>query len=151
MTRTRFFFYLTFSPDGRTLAVTSAQGEIGKLFLFDVPGRKLAKTISLGEDAIVRRPVFSPDGKWIAVAAAQVIPGERRRSGESPEDVPQPRLYLVNAAAGEVRETLVMPQCFPTSACFSPDGKTLATAGYGKVLLWDLGKPAGDDGSPSRK
>jgi len=39
---------------------------------------------------------------------------------------------------GEIRETLIAPPGFPGSACFSPDGKTLATGGRGKVHLWDV-------------
>ncbi len=35
------------------------------------------------------------------------------------------------------------------SVVFSPDGKTLATGGNGRVQLWDFGRPPGraDDGS----
>ncbi|MBI3461531.1 MAG: PD40 domain-containing protein [Planctomycetes bacterium] len=132
-----------FSPDGRTCAMVNWMGEQTKLYLFDMPSRKLLKTVILGEKAVVREPVFSPDGKWVAVAT-QEFPEELQRAGEpDAEDVPQPRIHLVTVAAGEVRETLVAPQGFTASVCFSPDGKTLATGGHGKVLLWDLSKPPG--------
>jgi WD40 repeat protein len=50
---------------------------------------------------------------------------------------------LVDSASGEIRETLVAPQGFARSLCFSPDGKTLATGGLGRVLLWDLSRAPG--------
>jgi WD40 repeat protein len=136
-----YFLWMTFSPDGRTLAVTNAaRGEPGKLFLFDLPGRKLVKTITLGEKATVHRPAFSLDGKWLAVAT-QVFPDEFQRKEPAAEDVPQPRIHLVEVVADAVRETLIAPPGFTTSLCFSPDGRTLATSGNGRVLLWDLTKP----------
>jgi hypothetical protein len=45
---------------------------------------------------------------------------------------------LIDVAAGEIRETLIAPPGFAGTPCFSPDGKTLATSGLGKVHLWDL-------------
>jgi hypothetical protein len=41
-----YFIYMAFSPDGRTLAVTNCRAG-AKLFLFDLPGRKLKKTVPL--------------------------------------------------------------------------------------------------------
>jgi hypothetical protein len=45
---------------------------------------------------------------------------------------------LIDVATGTLREILVAPPGFPRSACYSPDGRTLATGGLGRVLLWDL-------------
>jgi hypothetical protein len=98
------------------------------------------KTIPLGEKGDVYPPAFSPDGKWVAVPTL-LIPEDAGHETLA-EDLPQPRVHLVEVAAGMVRETLVAPQGFPSAACFSPDGKTLATSGSGRVLLWDLTKPA---------
>jgi WD40 repeat protein len=134
------FLGLGVSPDGQLLLAKNWRGTKSKLYFFDVPNRKLVKTIVLGEKSFVRPPVFSPDRKWIAVTT-QVFPTDVR--GPAVEDVPQPRILLIDAVAGEVRETILAPQGFATSACFSPDGKTLATGGYGKVLLWDLTTPPG--------
>ncbi len=137
------YFNLEVSPSGRTVAAVNMMGEQVKLYLFDLPGGTLRKTIILGEKAIVREPVFSPDGNWIAVVT-QVVPEELQRSMTvEAEDLAQPRIHLIDVAAGAVRETIIAPQGIAVSVCFSPDGKTLATGGNGKVLLWDLTEPLG--------
>jgi WD40 repeat protein len=91
-------------------------------------------------------PAFSPDGKWLAVIT-RLIP---ENSSASPGllNLPQARIHLIDVAAGAVRETLVAPPGAPQALCFSPDGRTLATGGHGKVLLWDLTRPP--VGSPSK-
>jgi WD40 repeat protein len=141
-----YFMRPVFSPGGKRLAVTDSRGEESKLYLFDVPGKKLLRTVSLARKTANCRahggdPAFRPDGKWLAVVT-RLIPDDVRGGGDlNVEDVPQPRIHLVEVAAGAVRETLVAPPGFGMSACFSPDGKTLATSGHGRVLLWDLTRP----------
>jgi hypothetical protein len=130
-----------FSPDGRTLAATNSDGNDCKLRLFRVADRQLAKTIGLGTKTgdgkiSVRERVFSPDGKWLTVIT-QRLPDNLSPYAD-PRDVPQPRIHLIDVAAGETRETLVAPPSFIMSASFSPDGGILATGGQGKVLLWDV-------------
>jgi WD40 repeat protein len=151
--RKETLFSASFSPDGRTFAATNWGGEKRKVFLFDVPGKRLRQTIVLGEAAkgerlIGTEPVFRPDGKWLAVIT-QMIPD--RRSGDlAVEETAQARIHLIDVAAGAVRETLTSPPGFPRSACFSPDGRTLATGGYGKVLLWDVADLREEDAPASR-
>lgn len=141
---------MAYSPDGGRLAVANrGSGEAGKLFLFDLRSKEPRKTILLaGKETAeaVLRPVFSPDGKWIAVAT-QVVPdrGRVREPGET--DSCQPRIHLIEVASGEIRETIVAPVGVTASLCFSPDGKSLATGSNGRILLWDLAKPS--IGSPS--
>jgi hypothetical protein len=142
-----------FSPDGRTLAVTewrrTATGnsaENARLFLYDVATKQRTRIVNLGrkkagERLIAGRPAFSPDGKWLAVGTL-TVPDTRNRDLDV-HDLPQPRIHLIDVAAGEIRETLVAPQSFGRDACFSPDGRTLATSGHGRVLLWDLTGLAG--------
>lgn len=131
----------TFSPDGKTLAVTTWRPGVCKLFLYDVASRNLRHTVELADQGTVRHLGFSPDSRWLAVPA-QVIPSDLD-DGASPEDVPQPRIYLVDVAAGKLCETIVSPPAFLHAAKFSPDGKTLASDGHGKVLLWDMTQPPG--------
>ena len=134
-----------FSPDGKTLSVGGWRGGQSLVLLFDVAGRKLAHTIVLREVTAFMRPkLFSPDGRWLAVGTL-FVPEELRRDPDLPaEEIEQPRIHLVEVATGKIRETLISPQTYCTSGCFSPDGKTLATSGNGRVLLWDLSDLAGD-------
>ena len=78
--------------------------------------------------------------------ATQVLPEDPRADEPSPEDVPQPRVHLVDVTAVAVREVIVCPPGFTRSVCFSPDGKTLACGGHGRVLWWDLTSPPGGRG-----
>ena len=137
---------LDFSPAGQTLAATTWHGEKAKLHLFRGPGGQPAKTHILGEKAkgertIVRWPIFSPDGKWLALLT-QVLP-ETSSDELDVQDVPQARIHLIEVATGAIRETLIAPQGIGLTARFSSDGLTLATSGHGRVLLWNLAKLPG--------
>jgi WD40 repeat protein len=138
-----------FSPAGQTLAATTSAGNTTrradqcKLILFRVKDRQKLKPVVVvaslkKEPGTVSDPVFSPDSNWVVI----ITSGSRwARSGDRADvrDAPQPRIHLVDVASGQIRATLVAPQCFATtSACFSPDGSTLATDGHGRVLLWNV-------------
>ncbi len=133
--------WLTLAPpssDGRTLAaVTLAAGPAtaGRLtlYLLDAETLALRTAADLGPKASPGVPVFRPDGKLVAVVLRPETDAKSRRD-PPPEELPQPRIALVDVATGKVRATLVLPQCFCGSMAFSPDGKTLAAGGLGQVL-----------------
>jgi WD40 repeat protein len=141
--KSEYFVWMAFSPDSRTLAVSTGATNSAKIHLFDLALRDLRKTVVLAADASTWPPAFSPDGKWLAVAT-QPFPKFPGPKEPEPKDLPQPRIHLIESASGMVRETMVCQQGYPASICFSSDGKTMATSGYGRVLLWDMTKPPGD-------
>lgn len=136
------FGYAGFSPDGRILVVNQNQNEGAQLILYSVRDKTPQHTVLLGKKTtegrvLMRQPVFSPDGKWLAVIT-QVFPESPSGSEPDVQDVPQARIHLIEVASGEIRETLISSPAFTIACFFSPDGKTLATGGLGRVLLWDV-------------
>jgi WD40 repeat protein len=132
------------SPNGQTLAVLNWKSNKRKLFLYSIAEKRLLRTIHLGEktggfQSIANGLTFDPDGKWLVVIT-QSYPEKASGEKVNPLDRPQPRILLIEAATGAIRETLIAPQGFTSVACFSPDGRTLATGGHGRVLLWDMTK-----------
>lgn len=136
-----------FSPDGHKLAITTLLENEKKLYLIDTKQQKIVKILSLGETHVRSLPVFSPDGKWVAMIS-QALPRNRSLYFLKAEELPQPRILLMEAATGEVRETIIAPPGIALSVCFSPDGKTLASGGDGRVLLWDMTTPPGARSQP---
>jgi serine/threonine-protein kinase len=106
---------LSFSPDGRVLAVgcTSAAG--GNPLLYDVASGNEVRYPALAK-AAYGYPAFSPDGRLLAVSAPGV-------AGK-----------LVSATTG--KEVGALPAGGP--AAFRPDGKVLAIPHAGAVDLWDV-------------
>ena len=95
----------------------------------------------LGKNAGLLDPVFSPDGKWLAVPGQQAPEGTGRITDEDPLKLPQPRVFLFDLAAGSEPEVVVAPHGFGLGrAAFSPNVRTLALGGYGCVWLFNLVK-----------
>ncbi len=132
------------SPDGQTLAVLNWKSDKSKLFLYSIAEKRLLRTVLLGEKTegqqfFARGLTFHPSGKWLAVITRR-YPEKSAGEDLDPRDLPQPRILLIETDTGAIRETLICPQAISNVACFSPDGRTLATDGHGRVLLWDMTK-----------
>jgi WD40 repeat protein len=128
-----------FSPDGRWLAACL---HTGRVYLYDVAGRKLAWTQDV-KNGWLRQLGFSPDGRWLAVAGQDSPEDLKPREEVSPFDLPQPRIFLFDMKAGGQSEEIVVPhgQIGLLAPAFSPDGKTIALGGTGCVWLFDVSRP----------
>jgi hypothetical protein len=108
---------LALSPHGRWLATGD---RTGRLMLWDVAGRKLARDLHGYEGAILISLAFSADERYLA-------------SGGTDRPV---RLW--DLTAGSVRE-LVGHHHYVTALAFAPDGRTLASGcADGTIKLWDI-------------
>jgi WD40 repeat protein len=102
------------------------------------------RIIEFGADGGPGEPAFDSTGKWLAVPVNYVSIEKFLREDPSPEDYPQPKIQIIDVGSGQIAETLLAPQAYLYTACFSPDGHTLATSGDGEVLLWDFSTPPGE-------
>jgi WD40 repeat protein len=127
------------SADGRLLAtVGCAEADIlqktfgcrrGEVRLWDLAARSpLGEPLgATGMQAVA----FSPDGKTLASAGCA--------GGEGAETCPKGEIRLWDAATRAPIATLGGHQAAITSLAWSPDGKTLASAGADRaILLWDV-------------
>jgi hypothetical protein len=55
-----------------------------------------------------------------------------------PEDLPQPRVSLLDLTGNSAPRVLVAPHGYTGSLAFSPDGRLLAFGGAGAVHLFDV-------------
>jgi WD40 repeat protein len=156
----------TFSPDGKTLAVTAGWDhpeEPGELVLWNVASR-LPKLI-LRQDETVRCVAFTRDGGRIAIgdfkgltrvldpetgAVILALPKQEKLVNAvafSPKDGRlvtggfSETVQFWNVQNGNLDHTFQLPGEGITSLTFSPDGIRLAATTWpGKVHVWDLGR-----------
>lgn len=150
---------VAFAPDGRTVAVGTAHGAIGR---WTVDGRRLAALVA--RQGHVTTIAFSPAGDRIAAgfrdgvfAVWNVRSGRRlyqrrsQRPGAAVTSVAFSRAgrrivtagsdseaHVWRAATGTLSQTLRGHFATVSSAAFSPDGRWAVTAGPGTAGLWDL-------------
>ncbi len=116
---------VAYHPNGKIVAF----GTHGEVRLFDSSKGEPVEPILVSSGRVTAL-AFDPREKWIAVAG-----GEPGKSGEV-------RLFPL-VGAGKVANTAAITISAHKDAvftlAFSPDGKTLATAGYDRVIhLWDI-------------
>jgi WD40 repeat protein len=124
---------VAFSPDGTTIATGYRRivGSGGVVVLWDAAGRKRLVDAPLEvKEGRVSSVAFSPDGKTIAAGYEGVVGGLGGVGGVVVWDTAG-RKRPVDAPL-EVREGWV------SSVVFSPDGKTIAAAYGGGVVLCDV-------------
>lgn len=122
---------IAFSPDGRLIASASLDRTVK---VWEVPTGRLQRTLTVGESGWGASSVaFSPDGKTLATGSG----GSRDEKSTG-----QIKLWLVES--GELRLTMTDPGTAvliteSPALMFSPDGKTLASAGTNQqIILWNV-------------
>jgi RNA polymerase sigma factor (sigma-70 family) len=110
-----------FSPNGRVLA---SADETGTIRMWEVASSALLRELKGHKEQGVSTLAFTPDGKWLYSASGSRGDGTVR---------------LWDVVSGAQVRQLRLQQGGVGSLALSPDGRTLATAGFddGTVLLWD--------------
>jgi dipeptidyl aminopeptidase/acylaminoacyl peptidase len=115
---------LAYHPNGKYLAAAG----LGEVYVIDVATGDVALKLT-GQTAKVTALAFSRNGSRLAVAS-----GNPGKSGEV-------RLYAISSAGlanSKPERTLDAHADIIYDLTFSPDGKTLATTGYDRLIkLWD--------------
>ena len=105
---------LAFSPDGTTLASSTAE----QIWIWDISTQQI-KRILQGHTWYVTDIAFSPDGGTIASTGWDWT------------------FRLWDAPTGKLRKTFGEHTSGVNTIAFSPDGKTLASASWGLIRLWN--------------
>jgi WD40 repeat protein len=122
---------VAFSPDGKLMATI---GVDGRARLWDVATQQQrGAPMSIGGPGGGKGALaFSPDGKTLATVAADGTARLWSVASQQPAGA-------VMTGAGAIPGSQVSTGSGPAAAAFSPDGKTLATAGAnGTARLWDV-------------
>lgn len=116
---------MSFSPDGRYLAVAGSQ-----ITIWDLQSGGCVNAFGAAEQHSQMNAVrYSPDGRWLAV----IVETSAEKTAERPKnDANQWKVLVFDAASGQIEKTLPYPQHLSRIA-YSPDGKCLAVG-------WSIGR-----------
>ncbi|MFL5244097.1 MAG: WD40 repeat domain-containing protein [Gemmataceae bacterium] len=116
---------IAYRPDGKTVAA----GGYGEVLIFDSASGDLAGKVT-GQTGHVNALTYSHDGTHLAVAGGEPAKsGEVRLYAVPPNGLPSPQAEKLLSGHKDVIFGLA----------FSPDGKTLASSGYDRLIkLWDV-------------
>lgn len=116
---------LAYAPDGNSLA---SGGEDGTIMLTEAESGQIRPLPSL--EVPIAAMAFSPDGKKLAAGACARFERDICRAG---------RVVLFDVPSGKVERDVQGHGAEVAGLVFSPNGRTLASAGLdNNVLLWDL-------------
>jgi len=126
---------LTFSPDGRTIAVATVVRDAdrrvsGSLALYDVATGQLVRSLPLEYYPI--NPTFSPDGRRLAVGVRLSPEGEPARRA----------LRVFDLVGGVAPRQFELHVEASAAVAFSPDGRWLTAAGEEGIAVWDTAADA---------
>jgi WD40 repeat protein len=116
------------SADGRTWALAGGKG--GKtILLWDMAWRKRLRTIQSPE--VVKKLALSPNGKILATGDDGKIPAT------SADIFKRRPIHLWDVTTGKIRHQLGGKKLVVEFLAFSPNGRTLLSAGDNNAHLWD--------------
>lgn len=124
-------FAISFSPDGRTLAVARGASEptqrFGRIELWDTETQQLRRVIT-GFDGPVRSVSFSPDGQTLVSGSSEFRTSKLRDKARSREGDVFGELKWWDVQTGELKHKQTLPGegSVAVRATWSPDGKQLA-------------------------
>jgi WD40 repeat protein len=123
-------FAISFSPDGRTLAIARGASEpvqrFGRIELWDTDTGQLRRIIK-GFDGPVKSISFSPDGRTLISGSIEFHSSKVQQKARSREGVSFSLLKWWDTQTGELKQKLIVPGEWTASirATHSPDGKQL--------------------------
>lgn len=114
------------AADNTAAVVATSKGTVAP---FDIATGKLGKPLKIGTRTIAIAPVFSADGKRLAIACQNDF-------GTNAAEV-----RVFDWPTGNLKDTFVCTNGTPTCMTFSPDGQSLVTGALDTTAtVWELGK-----------